>query len=42
MRLTVGRVAEAVALYPNRDDLFRIYQELEPDDVQQALSRDDS
>lgn len=38
MRLTVGRVVEAVALYPNRDDLFRNYPELEPDDVQQALA----
>jgi uncharacterized protein (DUF433 family) len=37
MRLTVRRVVEAVALYPNRDDLFRNYPELEPDDVQQAL-----
>jgi len=33
MRLTVRRVVEAVALYPNRDDLFRNYPELEPDDV---------
>lgn len=38
MRLTVRRVVEAVALYPNRDDLFRNYPELEPDDVQQALT----
>jgi uncharacterized protein (DUF433 family) len=38
MRLTVRRVVEAVALYPNRDDLFRNYPELEPDDVQRALS----
>jgi uncharacterized protein (DUF433 family) len=37
MRLTVRRVVESVALYPNRDDLFRNYPELEPDDVQQAL-----
>ncbi|MGD0047193.1 MAG: DUF433 domain-containing protein [Bryobacteraceae bacterium] len=37
MRLTVRRVVEALALYPNRDDLFRNYPELEPDDVQQAL-----
>ena len=29
MRLTVRRVVEAVALYPNRDDLFRDYPELE-------------
>ena len=38
MRLTVRRVLEAVAQYPNRDDLFRNYPELEPDDVQQALA----
>lgn len=38
MRLTVRRVVEAVALYPNRDDLFRNYPELEPEDVQQALA----
>ncbi|HWB86775.1 MAG TPA: DUF433 domain-containing protein [Bryobacteraceae bacterium] len=37
MRLTVRRVIEAVALYPNRDDLFRNYPELERDDVRQAL-----
>jgi uncharacterized protein (DUF433 family) len=38
MRLTVRRVVEAVALYPNRDDLFRNYPELEPEDIQQALT----
>ena len=38
MRLTVRRVVEAVAQYPNREDLFRNYPELEPADVQQALS----
>ena len=37
MRLTVRRVVEAVALYPNRDDLFAEYPELEPEDVRQAL-----
>lgn len=37
MRLTVRRVVEAVALYPNRDDLFRNYPELEPEDIHQAL-----
>jgi uncharacterized protein (DUF433 family) len=37
-RLTVRRVIEAVALYPDRADLFRNYPELEPDDVQQALA----
>lgn len=38
MRLTVRRVVGAVALYSNRDDLFRNYPELEPDDIQQALA----
>jgi uncharacterized protein (DUF433 family) len=38
MRLTVRRVAQAVALYPNRDDLFRNYPELEPGDLKQALA----
>ena len=37
MRLTVRRVVEAVALYPDRDELFRNYRELEPEDIQQAL-----
>jgi uncharacterized protein (DUF433 family) len=34
----VRRVVEAVALYPDRAKLFRNYPELEPDDVQQALT----
>ena len=38
MRLTVRRVVEAVALYPNREDLFRNYPELTPEDVVQALA----
>jgi uncharacterized protein (DUF433 family) len=38
MRLTVRRVVEAVAIYPNRDDLFRSYPELEAEDVRQALA----
>lgn len=37
MRLTVHRVVEEVALFPNPDDLFRNYPELTPEDVQQAL-----
>lgn len=37
MRLTVRRVVEAVATYPDRQDLFREYPELEPEDVRQAL-----
>jgi uncharacterized protein (DUF433 family) len=38
MRLTVRRVVEAVATYPNREDLLRNYPDLEPDDIQQALA----
>lgn len=38
LRLTVRRVVEAVALYPDRNDLLRNYPELEPEDVQQALA----
>ena len=38
MRLTVRRVVEAVSLYPNREDLFRNYPELEPEDIRQALA----
>ena len=37
MRLTVRRVLEAMAVYPNRADLFREYPELEEDDVKQVL-----
>src|SRR5271165_1090959 len=38
MRLTVRRVIEALSIYPNREDLFRNYPELEPEDVRQALA----
>ena len=37
MRLTVRRVVEAVALYPNRDELTAEYPELEDEDIRQAL-----
>jgi uncharacterized protein (DUF433 family) len=37
MRLTVRRVVEAVALYPNRQELKAEYPELEDDDIRQAL-----
>ena len=37
MRLTVRRVVEAVALYPNREDLKSEYPELEEEDIRQAL-----
>ena len=37
MRLTVRRVIETVALYPNRDELKAEYPELDDEDVRQAL-----
>ena len=37
MRLTVRRVVEAVALYPDWSELKREYPELEDDDIRQAL-----
>jgi len=37
MRLTVRRVVEAVALYPDWEELQREYPELEKDDIRQAL-----
>ena len=33
MRLTVRRVVEALALYPNWDDLRAEYPELEPEEI---------
>ncbi|MCC6329237.1 MAG: DUF433 domain-containing protein [Acidobacteria bacterium] len=38
LRLTVRRVVEAVATYPDRADLFREYPELEPEDIREALA----
>lgn len=37
MRLTVRRVIQAVALYPDRSELKAEYPELEDDDIVQAL-----
>jgi uncharacterized protein (DUF433 family) len=37
MRLTVRRVVEAVALYPDRWELRQEYPELADDDIRQAL-----
>lgn len=37
MRLTVRRVLEAMAVYPDRDELRREYPELEDEDIRQAL-----
>ncbi len=38
MRLTVRRVLEALATYPDRADLLREYPELEPEDIRQVLA----
>ena len=37
MRLTVRRVVELAATYPNRDELREEYPELEDEDIRQAL-----
>ena len=37
LRVTVRRVVEAVAIYPNREELRREYPELEDADIRQAL-----
>lgn len=37
LRLTVRRVVELVALYPDREELFREFPELEEEDIRQAL-----
>lgn len=37
MRLTVRRVVDAVAMYPNREELKTEYPELEDEDIRQAL-----
>jgi uncharacterized protein (DUF433 family) len=37
LRLTVRRVVEAVAAYPDREELRREYPELEDEDIRQAL-----
>ena len=47
MRLTVKRVLEALALYPDKVELLKEYPELEDDDIRQvlayaALTMDDS
>jgi uncharacterized protein (DUF433 family) len=38
LRLTVRRVVEAVALYPDRVELKREYPLLEDEDIRQALA----
>jgi uncharacterized protein (DUF433 family) len=37
MRLTVRRVLEALAVYPDRDELRREYPEIDDEDIKQAL-----
>jgi len=37
LRVAVRRVVEAVAAYPDREELRREYPELEDEDVRQAL-----
>ena len=38
LRLTVRRVLEALATYPDRAELKREYPELEDEDIRQALT----
>jgi len=38
LRLTVRRVLEALAIYPDRAELKREYLELEDEDIRQALA----
>jgi uncharacterized protein (DUF433 family) len=37
MRITVGCALEAMAAYPDRQELFRTYPELDEEDLRQAL-----
>lgn len=38
LRLTVRRVLEVLALYPDREELRREYPQLEDEDIRQALA----
>jgi len=38
LRLTVRRVLEALAVYPDRAELLREYPELEDEDIRQVLA----
>ncbi len=38
LRLTVRRVLEAMAIYPDREELKREYPELQDEDIRQALA----
>jgi uncharacterized protein (DUF433 family) len=42
MRLTVKRVVELLAVYPDRSELFREFPELENEDIRQALITNES
>ncbi len=37
LRLTVRRVIDLVATYPNREELYQEFPDLEEEDIQQAL-----
>ncbi len=37
LRLTVRRVIELLATYPNREELYQEFPELEDEDIRQAL-----
>ena len=37
LRLTVRRVIELLTIYPNREELYQEFPELEEEDIQQAL-----
>ena len=37
LRLTVRRVMELLAMYPDRQELYREFPELEDEDIRQAL-----
>ena len=37
LRLTVRRVIQLLAIYPDRDDLYKEFPQLEEEDIQQAL-----
>jgi len=38
LRITVRRVLDALAIYPEREELHREYPELEDEDIRQALA----
>lgn len=38
LRITVRRVLEALATYPNREELLKDYPDLEAEDIRQSLA----